>query len=186
MSTPEPGRQPIYPGDIITAVTGDEAAELARLAAGKMVLELGAYHGYSTVVLASVANQVYSVDWHLGDDHAGLGDSWNIFNDSLRKYGVADRVVVCHGRFENEVPRLAAAGVQVDGAFIDGMHDEPSASRDLALALTLVRPGGFIAFHDYGRGPETGNAGFEVTQVADRFGVDHAVGFLGVCLVPDV
>jgi len=42
------GRVPFYPVDILTAITADEAAELAALAAGKTVLELGAYHGYST------------------------------------------------------------------------------------------------------------------------------------------
>jgi predicted O-methyltransferase YrrM len=186
MNAPETPRESIFPGDVLTAVTGEEATELARLAAGKDVLELGAYHGFSTVVLASVANRVYSVDWHMGDDHAGLGDSWEVFNATLTRYGVTDRVTVCHGRFEDEVPRLAAAGVQVDGAFIDGMHDETSARRDLGLVLPLVRPGGFIAFHDYGRGPDNGFPGFGVTAVANQFGVNHAVGFLGVCFVPAI
>jgi hypothetical protein len=187
---PELSEQPrtlIIPPTVTTAVTGPEAEELGRLAAGKTVLELGAYHGFSTIVLASVADKMYSVDWHQGDDHAGVGDSWGVFSATLEQYpSVASRVVACRGRFEDEVPKLAAQGVRVDGAFLDGFHDEPSVTRDLALALTLVRPGGFIAWHDYGRDETNGFPGFAVTRVADRFGVDHAVGFLGISYVPDV
>jgi hypothetical protein len=180
-------RELIIPPTVLTAVTGPEAEELGRLARGKTVLELGSYHGFSTIVLASVAERVYAVDWHQGDDHAGVGDSWGEFTKNLAEYpDAASRVVICRGRFEDEVPRLAAEGVRVDGAFLDGMHDEPSVSRDLALALTLVRPGGFIAWHDYGRGDDNGFTGFRVTQVADQFGVDHSVGFLGVSYVPEV
>jgi Methyltransferase domain len=179
-------RQLIIPPKVTTAVTGPEAEELGRLAAGKTVLELGAYHGFSTIVLASVAERVYSADWHQGDDHAGMGDSWEVFSATLREYpDAASRVTVCRGRFEDEVPKLAASGVVVDGAFLDGFHDEPSVSRDLALALTVVRPGGFIAWHDYGRDETNGFPGFAVTRVADRFGVHHSVGFLGVSFVPE-
>lgn len=180
------GRELIIPPKVTTAITGPEAEELGRLARGRTVLELGAYHGFSTIVLASVADKVYSVDWHEGDDHAGRGDSFPVFMDTMREYpDAASRVLVCRGLFQDEVPRLAAQGVQVDGAFLDGMHDEESVQRDLGLALTLIRPGGFIAWHDYGRGDDNGFAGFRVTQVADRFGVDHSVGFLGVSYVPE-
>lgn len=179
-------RNIIIPSDITSAVTPEEAIALANLARGKTVLELGAHYGFSTIVLASVAEQVYSVDWHQGDPHAGEGDSWVPFNFNLLRYGVKDRVTICLGRFEDEVPGLAAEGVVTDGAFIDGMHDEESVSRDLALALLIVRPGGFIAFHDYGRGPETGHPDFRITQVADKFGVDGVAGCLAWGTVREV
>ena len=177
-------RNLILPYDITSAVTSDEALQLARLARDKVMLELGAHYGFSTIVLASVAERVYSVDWHKGDIHAGVGDSWQAFNFNLIRYGVTDRVTICRGRFEAEVPRLQAEGVTCDGAFIDGMHDEESVSRDLALALLVVRPGGFISFHDYGRGPETGHSEFRITQVADKFGVQGVVGTLAWGTVP--
>lgn len=168
----------IIPRNIITAMTHHEAVALAELAAGKTVLELGAYHGFSTVVLASVAEEVISVDWHKGDDHAGLGDTWDIFQANLAMYDVNDRVRVVRGRFEDELPVMAGAGVQVDGVFLDARHDEESVQRDLDLALPMVRPGGFVAFHDYGRCEATGNPGFAVTPVADRFGVKGVTGTL--------
>jgi predicted O-methyltransferase YrrM len=173
--------------DIASAVTREEAAALADLARGKTVLELGAHLGFSTVVLASVAAEVISVDWHLGDAHAGLGDTWAAFCSNLDRYGVADRVTVIHGRFEDVLPSWAASpgGVRVDGCFLDGMHDEESVTRDTALALPLIRPGGFMSWHDYGRGTATGNPGFAVTEVADRYGVTGVTGHLAWWLKPE-
>jgi len=143
------------------------------------VLELGSFFGFSTIVMASVADMVYSVDWHQGDAHAGQYDTWSHFNANVLGYGVKDHVTAVKGRFEEEVPRLHEEGVRVDGAFLDGQHDATSVRRDLDLALLLVKPGGFVAFHDYGRCVQTGNPGFEVTQVADEFGVTTVVGYLG-------
>ena len=178
-------RNIIIPSDVTSAVTAEEAIALANLARDGTVLELGAHYGFSTIVLASVAEHVYSVDWHQGDPHAGEGDSWVPFNFNLLRYGVKDRVTVCLGRFEDEVPKLAEQGVTADGAFIDGMHDEKSVTRDLALALQVVRPGGWIAFHDYGRGPATGHPEFKITQVADKFGIDGVAGCLAWGTVPE-
>src|SRR5260370_33172975 len=109
---------PVFPADIATAVTRNEATELARLAAGKTVLEMGAYHGFSTIVLASVAELVYSVDWHQGDEHAGGGDTWEIFTANLAKYGVADRARISRGRLQAEIPRRHAPRGLVAGALV--------------------------------------------------------------------
>lgn len=169
---------------ITSAVTPAESRALARLAEGQVVLEMGAHFGYSTVVLASVAEHVISVDWHAGDVHAGQSNSEPEFRANLWRYGVTDRVRVEVGRFEDVLPRLAAEGVVTDGAFIDAQHDSDSVRRDLALALRIVKPGGWIAFHDYGRGPHTGNPGFGVTEVADEFGVAGVAGCLCWGFVP--
>ena len=95
----------ILPNDIATAVTVEEATALAKLAEGKDVLEMGAHYGFSTVVLASVANHVWSVDWHGGDAHAGLADSWDKYSANLALYGVGGKVTVCRGWFQNEIPK---------------------------------------------------------------------------------
>lgn len=170
-------RQLILPM-IVSAVTAEESRALADLAAGQTVLEMGAHYGYSTVVLASVAELVISVDWHAGDEHAGACDSYPEFHNNISRYGVADRVRAYIGRFEDVIPELEAADVQTDGAFIDAMHDSASVERDLGLALRIVKPGGWVAFHDYGRSAATGNPGFGVTPVADAFGVTGVAGCL--------
>jgi hypothetical protein len=38
----------------------------------------------------------------------------------------------------------------VDFVFIDGAHDYESVSKDTENALRVIRPGGFIVWHDYG------------------------------------
>jgi predicted O-methyltransferase YrrM len=162
------------PTDITSAVTREEATKLAELADGCTVLELGAHFGFSTVVLGQVAKLVCSVD-----THQDIGaDSWDIFQANIKRYGVAENVHPIRGRFEVVLPILAARGIMFDGCFIDGVHDAETVQRDLDLTVPLVRSGGFIAFHDYGRGPHNGFHGFGVTEVADAFGIDGVVGFL--------
>ncbi len=169
----------ILPG-IASAVTENEAYALADLARGKTVLELGAWEGFSTVVLASVAGRVTSVDWHQGDDHAGRIDTWPSFTANLTRYGLLEAVEIIRERFEDALPRLAAEGRLFDGCFLDAQHDYDSVARDVGLALPLLKPGAFVAFHDYGRSAETGNPGFEVTRAADELiGIAGRTGFLG-------
>lgn len=173
----------IWP-EIPSAVTVPESLALAELAVGKNVLECGAHYGYSTVLLASVAEHLTSVDWHRGDDHAGHCDSLGIYTGNLARYAVTEKVTTVVGRFEDELPKMIKEGLQFDGAFLDGMHDEASVSRDLILILQLVKPGGFVAFHDYGRNASNGHPGFAVTEVADTFGIDGTAGFLGWGFTP--
>jgi predicted O-methyltransferase YrrM len=172
------------PDDILTGMTAEEAAKLATLATGKDVLELGAWHGFSTVVLAQAARRVCSVDWHQGDEHAGAGDTWESYRANLARYGVTANVDARRGRFDDVLPALAAEGVLFDGCFLDAQHDTASVEADLALALPLIRPGGFVAFHDYGRGEATGHPGFGVTEAADAFGVAGVVNHLAWGFVP--
>lgn len=139
----------MIPTDIHTGVTPQEAEELARLAKGHHVLECGAWFGFSTIVMAAVARSVTSVDWHHGDEHAGLVDTQEQFERNLTRYGVRDRVEVIVGRFEDELPKLPQR--RFAGAFLDGKHDLVSVSRDLRLIEPLInRAGCFLAIHDYG------------------------------------
>src|SRR6266567_9487866 len=95
------------PDDIPTAVTVEEAGKLATLATGGDVLELGAWHGFSTVILAQAARRVVSVDLHQGDEHAGEGDTWESYRANLARYGVTANVDARRGRFADVLPALA-------------------------------------------------------------------------------
>jgi glycosyltransferase involved in cell wall biosynthesis len=171
------------PDDVPTAVTRDEAARLATLASGGDVLELGAWHGFSTIILAQAARRVTSVDWHGGDASlTAMGEAgastWEAYRANLARYGVAGKVDARRGRFTDVLQALARSGALFDGVFLDAQHDAAAVQADLELALPLVRPGGWVAFHDYGRSDETGHPGFGVTGVADRFGVAGVTGNL--------
>jgi len=127
----------------------EEAGELQRLAAGKTVLELGAWKGRSTVVLAQVARYVVSVDRHQGldvpADHPQFG------SDSLPDYLEAARgltnVAIVVADFPVFLPLLA---VVFDIVFVDGNHDADSVERDALLACQHAYfSTSIIVFHDY-------------------------------------
>lgn len=161
------------PADIATALTVAEATNLRDLADGKVVLELGAHYGFSTIVLASVTKKLHSVDWHKGDSMAGHSDNLLTYRENLRRYGVEDKVVTHVGRFGEVLP--AFRDHYFDGCFVDGEHDFDSVVADGRLAWRLVRPGGWIAFHDYGR--------FGVKRAVDALArPDHIVDSLAVLI----
>lgn len=156
----------VIPTDVPTSMSEAEGEKLAELAEGDVVLELGAWQGFSTVCLAQSAEFVLSVDWHQGDEHAGHGSTLVPYLQNLQRYGLigADRVAVHIGRFEHICSLLADR--TFDGVFVDGLHDYASVRRDADQAKRLARE--WVAFHDYG--VEASSAG------GLGFGVERAVG----------
>lgn len=121
-------------------LTDPEAKALARIAKGLNVLELGAWKGRSTVVLAGAARYVISVDRHQGIP--GHGDSLDEYLANVR--GLANVAVVV-AAFEDFVPFLT--DWEIGMVYIDGDHDADSVARDTTLALDVAR--NVIAFHDW-------------------------------------
>lgn len=133
---------------IPTSMTPTEVARLVELARDRDVIELGTYLGHSAVAMAGVARIVHTVDWHRGDPHAGDEDTATAYLDNLTRYGVRDRVVAHVGRFADVLPLLRPGSF--DLAFHDAYHETEAVRADIALLLPLLRPGGVLAFHDYG------------------------------------
>lgn len=127
-------------------LTAAEARTLMALAAGRDVLELGAYAGRSTVALATTARHVTSIDHHAGDAGTGPADTLTAFRANLDRFGVAGRVRTIVGPIEAVGPTLADTAF--DLIFIDSAHDAASVARDARLARRVARPGAIIAFHD--------------------------------------
>jgi predicted O-methyltransferase YrrM len=117
-----------------------EADELRRLGAGRTVLELGAWKGRSTVVLAGVARYVVSIDRHQGISGHD--------NDSLPDYLLNVRslpnVAMVVADFEAVVPLLG----HFDLVYVDGDHDANSVERDVRLAYDYSSPT-VICGHDW-------------------------------------
>jgi hypothetical protein len=149
-----------FPDDAAGWLTEAEGAELARQAAGKVVLEVGAYCGRSTICLAQSARTVGTVDTFDGRGTAQAGSTRELFDRNLARYGVADRVKVYVGTSAAVLPNLPPI---YDLVFVDGSHDRASVAEDARLAAALLRPGGVLAFHDYGGG-DVG-----VTEAVDEF-----------------
>lgn len=133
------------PAAINSFESAAEIRALAQLAAGRLVLEVGTFRGFSAVLMARAgALRVHSVDWHMGGAELGYQDTLAECWANLERFGVRDRVVLHVGRSEVVLPLLQRCSF--DLAFIDGGHDR--APDDTALVLPLVRPGGLIAWHD--------------------------------------
>jgi predicted O-methyltransferase YrrM len=154
---------------VLSAVTRDECARLAELAAGGRVLEFGSYLGRSTIALASTATTVHSIDPH-NDGPPGETDTLQRFLDNLRRYGMRDRVIVHIGVSTQIAPLFQPV---FDFAFIDAAHQRPYVDEDLLLAVGCLRPGGAVALHDYGASGAYGRSGnwepFGVKDAADEF-----------------
>lgn len=113
-------------------------------------LEMGSHLGGSTSFLAHVAAHVCSVDWHQGDSTVGWGSTYGEFKLCLESFGVADKVCVHVGRFED----VLTGGSHVkesfyDLVFLDGEHTKESVCRDLRLIFANVSTP-LIAVHDSG------------------------------------
>lgn len=137
----------VAPGDgpaISTSVTSAEAAELARLAEGRDVLEVGSAFGYSAVVMALAGARVTAVD-----PHTWLPGSFEVMTGNLAAYGVQDRVEVIREVSQEALPWLARDGARFGLVFIDGDHSAEAARHDIRWALQLLDEGGTLAVHDY-------------------------------------
>jgi len=155
----------VFPEHVPTALTYAEAARLNSEARGKVVLEMGAQFGCSTICLAQSARHVVSVDWHRGDPQAGMHDTLTTYWRTLKEHGIDHKVTVLVDRFDRALGLLRPG--MFDLAFIDGCHDEEAVQSDIELALPLLRRPGTILFHDYGRAQFPG-VKRQVDRLADR------------------
>lgn len=149
-TSPVPGS---FPSDIDGWLTEPEGRALAELARGKRVLEIGSFCGLSTVCLARTAESVTAVDYFDGRATPNPGDTRRAFDANIARYGVADKINVCHPDadwlleaahvFRDEEPH------GFDLVFIDGDHSREAVERDIYKSRCVLRSGGLLAFHDY-------------------------------------
>ena len=159
----------IHP-DIHTGIFPEEADELERLATGRRVVEFGTWHGFSAVVMGRVAERLVTVDWHHGDEQAGIEETLPKHISNLERFGLRDSVVTVVGQFPDVAPTLARDYFEV--GFLDGKHDLASVERDLALIAGLLdSPGCILACHDYDR--MLGDVRFEVIDAVERWHAEH-------------
>lgn len=157
--SPVPGA---FPREIPGWLHPEEGRKLAELASGKRVLEIGSYCGLSTVCLARTAEHVTAVDYFDGRSTPNPIDTRKAFEANIARYGLTDKVEICN---PDETYPLS----EYDLAFIDGAHNRESVEADIARALSVLAPGGLLAFHDYKRHAEPG-----VTEAVDALLADGA------------
>ncbi len=130
-------------------VTVDEARllyDLASQAANGAIVEIGAYKGGSTTILAlgSSGTKVYAVDSHRGIKPDNV-PTYDAFLETLRRHGVIERVVPVVAKSHRAVRGWSGP---ISLLWIDGSHRFPAVSADFSLWEPYLIPGGILAFHD--------------------------------------
>jgi predicted O-methyltransferase YrrM len=142
-----------YPRVANNAILGwlndDDAQVLYALARDQEVLEIGAYKGLSTCVMAASARHVTTIDTFDGRDTPNPCDTWGAFNNNLEKAEVGHKVTAHVGRSDDVLARLSHQGRRFDLAFIDGAHDYENVRSDIEGVFRVLKSGGTIVFHDY-------------------------------------
>lgn len=115
---------------------------------GKVGLEIGSFSGESAVIM------ILS-----GVTHLTCVDPWAAVTWSKhpmteiearfdRTAGLFKNVTKLKGFGRDVIPKLT---VKFDFVYVDGDHKKKGVIEDIGLAMSVLRPGGIIAGHDYAR-----------------------------------
>lgn len=121
-----------------------------------VMMEVGSYHGKATVLIGSVLQQdfpsvkIISIDPHdgiLGAADKGIvhvEPSWEKLKENIRINGLDEQVELIREHAYN-----VKWGRPLSFLLIDGLHDYPSVAADFWQFAEWIKPGGYVAFHDY-------------------------------------
>lgn len=113
----------------------------------RVSLEVGLAFGMSALFLCEELARV-GARRHIVIDPFQSTEYRNVGLENLRRAGVRDLVDLREEPSYLELPRLAAQGVEIDFAFIDGMHTFDYALLDFFYVDRMLRSGGVVAFDD--------------------------------------
>lgn len=115
------------------------------------IVEIGSWHGRSTIWLAAGAMggrgaRVYAIDPHTGTSLRAEGETTeSALRANLERAGVTAQVEVVVAASEEVAP---AWSKPISMLWIDGDHEYASARRDLELWEPHLLPGAVVALHD--------------------------------------
>lgn len=171
------------PGDEnMTAAQIAFVSWLAGEAPVRRYLEVGVYHGRTTVVLASHGPTV-ALDWFQGNEEAAV-TPWRPnrmetdhrligFLRTLRGSPYRDRVTVITGSSHVMLPTLKN---DVFGlVLIDGDHSEDGAYADIRDVWDLIVPGGWLLLDDFSAALIRDEAKDSVVRAWGRFSVERGL-----------
>jgi predicted O-methyltransferase YrrM len=122
-----------------------------------VIVEIGSWKGKSTYCLAKglKSGKVCAIDpfdasgdaasasiYHQKKDKEPLIQQ---FKDNMEKLGVLDKIEILQGFSNDFVGKIP----QIDFLFIDGDHSKEGCEFDFLSYAPYVKPGGYIALHDF-------------------------------------
>lgn len=159
-----------FPREVPGWLLPEEGKQLAELARGKRVLEIGSYCGLSTICMARTAKHVTAMDYFDGRGTPKPRETESEFWANVERHGLKDKVATIH-------PDAELPPSEFDLVFIDGAHDYESVMHDIENARWALNPDGLIVFHDSDEdGPERAimnllNAGGELISTHESLAV---------------
>lgn len=142
----------------------DEAQALAELAAGKDVLEIGAFTGLSAYLMAFTAHSVWSIDTFGaatdGQRQTGGLTTLDDYLQAVTRYRNVKHFIgtsedahrQAHPVGKNDESGAFIPHGQFDMIFLDANHTYESVKQDIEMWYPRVKTGGVFATHDYGHG----------------------------------
>jgi predicted O-methyltransferase YrrM len=138
------------------------------LPANAQVIEVGSWMGASTCFIAGglkgAGAKIFAVDNFQGLSTCGEDSAWynrhfkklgsnstlEIFRANFAALGFAERAEPVVSDSLAAAKTLAAKRGAIDFIFIDGDHSYEACKADIEAWTPFVKPGGVIAFHDFG------------------------------------
>ncbi|MGK7900468.1 MAG: class I SAM-dependent methyltransferase, partial [Hormoscilla sp.] len=120
-----------------------------------VIVEIGSYKGRSTVAMAYACNEsnrkIYCIDtWDGNDSDFPDRDFFQVWQQNVQKNNLDQYVVPLRGYSNDILSRWSELTDEnkIDFIFIDGSHQFVDVLKDFEISLSMVKEGGWIAFHD--------------------------------------
>ena len=157
----------------------------AKLPEGSTIVEIGSYHGRSTIALALGAKQsgsvVYAIDPHHVHEAGGyqFGPADNVaFMRNILAAGVVEWVRVINSHSFNAYGAIKAESVQIGVLFIDGNHLYGLVEHDFRCYTDFITDG-LVAIHD-STGAWEGPTRVVQEALADGWRLVETVGYTSI------
>lgn len=125
----------------------------AHLPTGATGIEIGSFAGESALIFVEcgvarlLCVDLWAVNgWYRNEK---ITPAAEMFDHVAALY--PGRIEKHQGRSTDLLPALASTGLLVDFVYIDGDHAFESVTADIEVARPLLKPGGLLCGHDYGR-----------------------------------
>ncbi|MBC8488513.1 MAG: class I SAM-dependent methyltransferase [Bacteroidetes bacterium] len=127
------------------AVEEDEYQELFRISENcKYIIEIGAWHGKSTILLAYNAKK--NSGYVICIEANANTEQYHQFQTNIRNFGVDSHIIFINQYSEVVYPFLS---IEADMLFIDAGHNYEETCLEIREYSKFIKDNGIIAFHDY-------------------------------------